>query len=153
MVYAITRQESAFDPAAGSSVGARGLMQLMPATAQGVAKKFGVEYDPSRLVDPTYNARLGAAFLGDLMETWKGSHILTFASYNAGPGNAKKWIDAYGDPRSPQIDPVDWVERIPFSETRNYVQRVLENLAVYRKRLDERSALLTDSERRDGVLR
>jgi len=153
MIYAITRQESAFDPAAGSSVGARGLMQLMPATAQGLAKKFGVEYDPSRLVDPTYNARLGAAFLGDLMETWKGSHILTFASYNAGPGNAKKWIDAYGDPRSPQVDPIDWVERIPFSETRNYVQRVIENLAVYRKRLDERSALLTDPERRDGVLR
>jgi soluble lytic murein transglycosylase len=153
MVYAITRQESAFDPAAGSSVGARGLMQLMPATAQGLAKKFGVEYDVSRLVDPTYNVRLGTAFLGDLMDTWKGSHILTFASYNAGPGNAKKWIDAYGDPRSPQVDAIDWVERIPFSETRNYVQRVIENLAVYRKRLDERSALLAGTERRDGVLR
>jgi soluble lytic murein transglycosylase len=153
MVYAITRQESAFDPAAGSGVGARGLMQLMPATAQGLAKKFGVEYDSSRLLDPAYNARLGAAFLGDLMESWKGSHILTFASYNAGPGNAKKWIEAYGDPRSGQVDPVDWVERIPFSETRNYVQRVMENLAVYRRRLDERSALLTSSEIRDGITR
>jgi soluble lytic murein transglycosylase len=128
-------------------------MQLMPATAQGLAKKFGVEYDSSQLLDPAYNARLGAAFLGDLMESWKGSHILTFASYNAGPGNAKKWIEAYGDPRSGQVDPVDWVERIPFSETRNYVQRVMENLAVYRRRLDERSALLTSSEIRDGITR
>ena len=140
MVHAIARQESAFDPAAGSSAGARGLMQLMPATARATARKFGVEFDGDRLTDAVYNARLGAAHLGELMETWKGSHILVFASYNAGPGNVKKWIDAYGDPRRPEVDAVDWVERIPFSETRNYVQRVSENLHVYRKRLAERTA-------------
>jgi soluble lytic murein transglycosylase len=146
MVYAIARQESAFDPAAQSGVGARGLMQLMPATAQNTAKRFGVEYDVNRLADASYNARLGSAHLGELMENWKGSQILTFASYNAGPGNARKWLEAYGDPRSPNVDPIDWVERIPFSETRNYVQRVIENLNVYRKRLDERSAALTGAE-------
>ena len=140
MVHAIARQESAFDPAAGSSAGARGLMQLMPATAKATARKFGVDFAESRLTDAVYNARLGAAHLGELMENWKGSHILVFASYNAGPGNVKKWIDAYGDPRKPDVDPVDWVERIPFSETRNYVQRVSENLHVYRQRLEERTA-------------
>jgi soluble lytic murein transglycosylase len=150
MVHAIARQESAFDPAAGSPVGARGLMQLMPGTAQGVARRFKVEYDPNRLLDGSYNAQLGAAHLGELMEDWRGSFILTFASYNAGPGNVRKWIDAYGDPRKPDTDPVDWVERIPFHETRNYVQRVMENLQVYRKRLDSRSALLIESDLRRG---
>ncbi|MBV9077719.1 MAG: lytic transglycosylase domain-containing protein [Methylobacteriaceae bacterium] len=152
IVYAIARQESAFDPAAGSPVGARGLMQLMPATAQAVAKRVGVAFDAGRLVDASYNARLGAAHLGDLLDDWRGSFILTFASYNAGPGNVKKWIQAYGDPRRPDVDPVDWVERIPFYETRNYVQRVMENLQVYRKRLDARSALVIDSDLRRGGL-
>jgi soluble lytic murein transglycosylase len=128
-----------------STAGARGLMQLMPATAQATAKKFGVEFDASRLADPSYNARIGAAHLGELMGDWKGSHILTFASYNAGPGNVRKWIAAYGDPRSATVDPVDWVERIPFSETRNYVQRVTENLHAYRKRLTpQRTASVTE---------
>ncbi|HKG76138.1 MAG TPA: lytic transglycosylase domain-containing protein [Beijerinckiaceae bacterium] len=140
MVYAITRQESAFDPSAQSSAGARGLMQLMPDTARRTAKRFGVDFDLGRLLDPAYNAKLGAAHLGELMDDWKGSHILMFASYNAGGGNVSKWIKAYGDPRSPNVDPIDWVERIPFSETRNYVQRVMENLLVYRSRLGERSA-------------
>jgi len=140
MVYAITRQESAFDPAAQSSAGARGLMQLMPDTARRTAKRFGFEFALDRLLDPAYNAKLGAAHLGELMSDWKGSHILMFASYNAGGGNVSKWIKAYGDPRSPNVDPIDWVERIPFSETRNYVQRVMENLLVYRSRLNERSA-------------
>jgi soluble lytic murein transglycosylase len=139
MVYAITRQESAFNAKALSSAGARGLMQLMPATAKRTAKRFGVGFDLKRLVDdPAYNAKIGAAHLGELMEDWRGSHILAFASYNAGGGNVAKWIKAYGDPRSPGVDPVDWVERIPFSETRNYVQRVLENLKVYRHRLEDR---------------
>jgi soluble lytic murein transglycosylase len=150
MVHAIARQESAFDPAAGSPVGARGLMQLMPGTAQGVARRFKIEYDPNRLLDGSYNAQLGAAHLGELMEDWRGSFILTFASYNAGPGNVRKWIEAYGDPRRPETDPVDWVERIPFYETRNYVQRVMENLQVYRKRLDSRSALLIESDLKRG---
>jgi soluble lytic murein transglycosylase len=140
MVYAITRQESAFDPAAQSSAGARGLMQLMPDTAKRTAKRFGIEFDLGQLLDPAYNVKLGVAHLGELMDDWKGSHILMFASYNAGGGNVSKWIKAYGDPRSPNVDPIDWVERIPFSETRNYVQRVMENLLVYRSRLTERSA-------------
>ncbi|WP_375460129.1 lytic transglycosylase domain-containing protein [uncultured Enterovirga sp.] len=146
MVHAIARQESAFDPAAGSGAGARGLMQLMPGTAQATAKKAGIAYEPGRILEAVYNARLGSAHLADLMEDWKGAFILVFASYNAGPGNTRKWIQAYGDPRDPGVDPVDWVERIPFSETRNYVQRVMENLQVYRRRLDARSALLIETD-------
>lgn len=136
MVYAIARQESAFNPKAVSSAGARGLMQLMPATAKRTAQRFGVDFDLKRLVeDPSYNAKIGSAHLGELMEDWKGSYILAFASYNAGGGNVKKWVNAYGDPRNAQVDIIDWVERIPFYETRNYVQRVMENLQVYRARL------------------
>ena len=152
LVHAIARQESAFDPTAQSPVGARGLMQLMPATAAATARKFGVEYEPGRLTDATYNARLGSAHLTELMENWRGSYILTFASYNAGPGNVRKWIEAYGDPRREGVDPIDWVERIPFSETRNYVQRVMENMQVYRRRLGgERSALLIESDLKRGA--
>lgn len=142
MVYAIARQESAFNPRAVSSAGARGLMQLMPATAKRTAQRFGVGFDLKRLIeDPSYNAKIGSAHLGELMEDWKGSHILAFASYNAGGGNVIKWVRAYGDPRKPDVDEVDWIERIPFYETRNYVQRVLENLRVYRQRLNEPPAL------------
>jgi len=136
MVLAISRQESVFDPAAMSPAGARGLMQLMPATAQRTAQRAGQPFDQGRLTtDAVYNAKLGAWHLGDLLDDWRGSYILTFAAYNAGGGNVKKWIAAHGDPRDPNVDPVDWVELIPFSETRNYVQRVMENLQVYRQRL------------------
>jgi peptidoglycan lytic transglycosylase len=140
MVYAIARQESAFASQAQSSAGAQGLMQLMPDTARRTARRLGLEFDLQRLLDPEYSTQLGAAHLRDLMEDWKGSLILIFASYNAGGGNVSKWIKAYGDPRSPKIDSVDWVERIPFSETRNYVQRVMEALLVYRHRLGSLSA-------------
>jgi soluble lytic murein transglycosylase len=151
MVFAIARQESVFDPKAQSSAGARGLMQLMPDTARRTAKRFGLGFDVDKLTeDPAYNAKIGSAHLGELMDDWKGSFILTFASYNAGGGNVKKWIDAYGDPRKADVDPVDWVERIPFSETRNYVQRVMENLQVYRHRLQERSAYVFDHDLRRG---
>jgi soluble lytic murein transglycosylase len=152
MVFAIARQESQFDPRAQSGVGARGLMQMMPATAQRTAKRVSTSYETDRLTsDPAYNARLGQAHLGELMEDWKGSYILAFASYNAGGGNVKKWIDAYGDPRTPNVDPVDWVERIPFTETRNYVQRVMENLQVYRNRLDGKSALMIERDLARGA--
>ena len=140
MVLTITRQESAFDAGAQSHRGARGLMQLMPATAQRTAKRFGVPFATDRLLDPSYNARLGAAHLGELMQDWKGSHLLTFAAYNAGGPNVSKWIRAYGDPRAPGVDLVDWIERIPFHETRNYVQRALESLQVYRARLAPRGS-------------
>lgn len=150
LVFAITRQESAFDPRAASSAGARGLMQLMPATARIEASKVGIGFDASRLTDPGYNVTLGSAHLGRLVDNYNGSYILAIAAYNAGPGNVKKWVEAYGDPRDPGVDPVDWVERIPFSETRNYVQRVLENLQVYRSRLGEKTTLLLDRDLKRG---
>lgn len=152
MVYAIARQESQFDPRAQSGVGARGLMQMMPATAQRTARRVATSFDVDRLTsDPAYCAKLGQAHLGELMEDWRGSYVLAFASYNAGGGNVKKWIDAYGDPRKGDVDVIDWVERIPFTETRNYVQRVMENLQVYRSRLDGRSALLIDGDLHRGA--
>jgi soluble lytic murein transglycosylase len=152
MVYAIARQESQFDPRAQSGVGARGLMQMMPATAQRTARRVSAAFDVDRLTsDPAYCAKLGQAHLGELMEDWRGSYVLAFASYNAGGGNVKKWIDAYGDPRRGDVDVIDWVERIPFTETRNYVQRVMENLQVYRSRLDSRSALLIDGDLHRGA--
>ena len=138
VVYAIARQESAFHPRALSSAGAKGLMQMIDTTAQQTAKQIGVPFEKSKMLDePAYNAQLGAAHLGQLLADFKGSHILTFVAYNAGPRRAREWIAAYGDPRDPAIDPIDWVERIPFSETRNYVQRVMENLDVYARLIDQ----------------
>ncbi len=152
MVYAIARQESIFDPKAVSHAGAKGLMQLMPATAKRTAKQVGLSFDVKRLTtDASYNAKIGADHLRHLVDEWRGSYILTFAAYNAGSGNVKKWITAYGDPRSADIDPIDWVERIPFSETRNYVQRVMENLQVYRNRLGGQEALLIEGDMRRGA--
>jgi soluble lytic murein transglycosylase len=151
MTYAIARQESAFEADAVSSAGARGLMQLMPATAKLTAQRAGLPYDLDRLTsDPAYNATLGTAHLGDLVAYWRGSYLLTFAAYNAGPGNVRKWIAAYGDPRSEGVDTVDWVERIPFEETRNYVQRIMENLQVYRHILGDRTALLIEQDLHRG---
>jgi soluble lytic murein transglycosylase len=152
IVYAIARQESGFNPRAISSAGAVGLMQVTPATARSVAAKFRTAYDEKRLFnDETYNAQLGAAELGDLIKYYRGSYILSFAGYNAGRGRVNDWIDKYGDPRDPKIDPIDWVERIPLSETRNYVQRVLENLQVYRVRFRGGSKLLIEADLRRGA--
>ena len=151
IVHAIARQDSAFDPTARSHAGARGLMQMMPATARETARRAGLPFDWQKLgQDPLYAARMGAAHLNDLLKEWRGSYILTFAAYNAGSPNVKKWIAAYGDPRDPEVDAVDWVERIPFSETRNYVQRVMENLQVYRERLNQRTAYLIDYDLKRG---
>ncbi len=136
LVLAIIRQESEFDPSVVSPAGARGLMQLMPATARMTARSEGITYQPSSLLnDPNYNITLGAAHLGDLVRDFNGSYVLAIASYNAGSMRAREWIADWGDPRSPSVDVVDWVELIPFAETRNYVQRVMENLQVYRYRL------------------
>ncbi|HXZ15161.1 MAG TPA: lytic transglycosylase domain-containing protein, partial [Roseiarcus sp.] len=136
-VYAVARQESEFVWRAVSGAGAKGLMQILPSTAASTARRAGVAYDDMRLiVDPAFNTQLGAAFLGQVMEDIPGSPELAFAAYNAGPGRVAQWIAAYGDPRK-GADPVDWVERIPFDETRDYVQRVKENLAVYRQRFTE----------------
>ena len=137
LVYSIARQESEFDPAAVSHAGARGLMQLMPATAQRTANRFKIPLVINDLTkDAALNARIGAAHLGELLAEYKGSYILSFAAYNAGGRRVKEWMTAYGDPRDPAIDPVDWIERIPITETRHYVQKILENLQVYRMRLN-----------------
>ena len=150
MVYAIARQESAFNPAAVSGAGARGLLQLMPATAKAMAKAVGVTYSQDRLTsDPAYNAQLGAAFLGKLHASFGGSFIMTFAAYNAGPSRVTAWVKQYGDPRDPDVDAVNWIERIPFTETRNYVQRIMENMQVYRARLGA-PALTIESDLKRG---
>ncbi|MGE3247960.1 MAG: lytic transglycosylase domain-containing protein, partial [Beijerinckiaceae bacterium] len=136
VVLSIARQESAFQTSVVSRAGAKGLMQMLTSTARRTAQRKGVPFDADRLLkDPAFNAQLGAAHLGDLMGDHPGSLILVFAAYNAGGGRVNQWIKAYGDPRKPGVDPIDWVERIPFEETRNYVQRVTENLGVYRSLL------------------
>jgi soluble lytic murein transglycosylase len=153
VVYAIARQESAFNPRAVSSAKAYGLMQVTAPTGRIIAKKFGLAFDQSRMLsDAAYNAQMGAAELGDVLESYRGSYILSFVAYNAGRGRAKQWIEKYGDPRDPSVDPIDWVERIPFSETRNYVQRVLENMQVYRAQLGGGSRLLIEADLRRGAL-
>lgn len=135
LVMAISRQESEFNPRAGSRVGAQGLMQLMPATARQVATGLGVSYDPQRLAsDAQYNARLGSAYLAGLRDRFGPSVALVAAGYNAGPGRPIRWLYDFGDLRQGE-DPVDWVEMIPFDETRNYVMRVTEALPVYRARI------------------
>ncbi len=132
IVHAITRQESLFDRQAISSAGARGLMQLMPATAREVAGRLGVPYQADRLTaDTEYNVLLGSTYFNTLLNQWGGNYPLAIASYNAGAGNVRRWIRAHGDPRTSSIAMIDWIEKIPFFETRNYVQRVLENAIVY----------------------
>lgn len=138
IVYAIARQESAFDPHAISSAGAMGLMQMIASTARNTAGRLRIGFDLRRMLDePAFNAQLGAAHLGILLGEHKGSYLLTFAAYNAGGKRVKEWIDAYGDPRHADVDPIDWVERIPIQETRNYVQRVMENFVVYRAKFGD----------------
>jgi soluble lytic murein transglycosylase len=152
IVYAIARQESAFNPAVVSPAQAYGLMQVTPDAARYVCKRHGAAYDLSRLKsDSVYNATLGAAELGGLLEDYRGSYIMTFAGYNAGRGSVKKWVDRYGDPRDPKVDAVDWVELIPFSETRNYVQRIMENLQVYRARFGGGTRLQIEADLRRGT--
>lgn len=132
MIHAIARQESQFDRAAVSRANARGLMQLLPGTASDTAAKLGLPYSMARLTeDPVYNVTLGASYFGRIRELWDGNHVLAVASYNAGPGNARKFIAMNGDPRDAGVDVVDWIEGIPFAETRDYVQRVLGNAVVY----------------------
>ncbi|WEX07679.1 lytic transglycosylase domain-containing protein [Chelativorans sp. AA-79] len=146
LAYAIARQESEFNAGAVSGAGARGLLQLMPATARSMAKKEGLPFSATRLTsDAGYNATLGAAYLSEQLERFDGSYILTFVGYNAGPGRANDWIERYGDPRGQPIEAVvDWIERIPFTETRNYVQRVMENYQVYKMRLTGRFDIVND---------
>jgi soluble lytic murein transglycosylase len=152
MVYAITRQESAFNQKTVSTANALGLMQVTPAAGRDTAKRFGAKYDQKRLLnDAVYNVQMGSAELAGLLQDYRGSYILTFAGYNAGRGRIQEWVKRYGDPRNAQIDPIDWVELIPFSETRNYVQRVMENMAVYRVRLGGSNRLMIEADLRRGA--
>jgi soluble lytic murein transglycosylase len=152
IVYSIVRQESWFNPRTVSSANALGLMQVTPPAGRYVAKKFNVTFDQKRLLtDMTYNVQMGAAELGDVIKDYRGSYIMAFAAYNAGRGRVKEWVGRYGDPRDPKIDPIDWVERIPFAETRNYVQRVMENVQVYRVRFGGGSKLLIEADLRRGA--
>jgi soluble lytic murein transglycosylase len=137
VIYSVARTESAFDQRDISPAKAVGLMQVTPAAGRDTAKRFGVAYDWERMVsDPVYNTQMGAAELAALLREYQGCHIMTFAGYNAGRGRVQQWVKQYGDPRNPNVDPIDWVERIPFAETRNYVQRVMENLQIYRVRFE-----------------
>jgi soluble lytic murein transglycosylase len=140
-VLGITRQESSFDPLARSGAGARGMMQLMPGTAAGLARRLGQSYSAADLDDPVYNMRLGADYLGQLVDQFSGSYVMAAAAYNAGPGRPTQWTATCGDPRSG--DPLNFIECIPFSETRDYVMRVMEATQVYRARLHGGEAPLT----------
>ena len=142
----ITRQETEFNKDTVSGAGAKGLMQVMTVTAQHVCKDYKMKCEIDRLLpDPVYNATIASAYIGDRMKEFGGSYVLGTAGYNAGPGRAREWIRAFGDPRDPKVDPIDWIERIPFAETREYVGKVLSNIQIYRARLgDEKTALQLD---------
>lgn len=136
LISALTRQESEFNPGIVSSAGAVGLMQLLPSTAKLVARRYNISYTRKKLSsDPAYNVSLGSAFLHQLINNYDGSYIMALAGYNAGPGRVKRWAKELGDPRDSKVDPIDWIERIPFTETRNYVHKILESAQVYRSRL------------------
>ena len=133
VILAIIRQESEFDKRANSWAGAKGLMQIMPATGKLVAKQAGLGYSRSKLTeDEFFNLQIGSFYISNLTENLSGAKYMAFAAYNAGPHRVKRWIRRFGDPRKGEIDPVDWIELIPFNETRNYVQRVIENIQVYK---------------------
>jgi len=147
VIYSVARTESAFDQRDRSSAMAVGLMQVTPEAGKDTAKRFNVKYDWDKMVsDPVYNTQMGAAEISALLAEYKGNFMMTFAGYNAGRGRVRDWIKAYGDPRDPAVDPVDWAERIPFSETRNYVQRVMENLLVYQHRFGSASPEVAKSQ-------
>lgn len=137
LVHALTRQESEFNPKTVSGAGAVGLMQLLPSTAKEIARAFDVKFEKDKLIsDPAYNVSLGTAFLYQLIRSYDGSYIMALAGYNAGPGRVRQWVRQFGDPRDKEVDPIDWIERIPFTETRDYVHKIMESAQVYRSRLD-----------------
>ena len=137
LALALTKQESAFNAAAVSSSGALGLMQLLPSTARDVAGKLKIPFIQENLTrDPAYNVQLGTQYLADMLKRFGGSYELALASYNAGPNRVARWLETMGDPRNGKIDMVDWIESIPFRETRNYVQYIMEAVVVYRDRLN-----------------
>ena len=150
LILAVARQESEFNIATLSGAGARGILQVMPVTAKHICRDYKLKCDIPRLMkDAAYNTMMGSAYIGDRMEEFRGSYVLAIAGYNAGPGRAREWIEAFGDPRDPKVDPIDWIHRIPFLETREYVQKVLSNIQVYRARLgDEETAVRINADLR-----
>lgn len=132
LVMAVAYQESRFVPSALSSAGAMGLLQLLASTAAREAKRLGIPHKQNKLFDPQHNLVLGSAHLSHLLKDFMGSYILVFAAYNAGPTPISRWLQEYGDPRTDAVDIIDWIEMIPYYETRNYVMRVLENVTNYR---------------------
>jgi soluble lytic murein transglycosylase len=152
MLFAIIRQESQFDPKDLSSAQAMGLMQVTPSAGRDTCKRYKCTYDVNRLKnDIPYNLQLGAAELGGVMQDYRGNYIMAFAGYNAGRGRVAEWVKTFGDPRDPKVDPIDWVERIPIMETRNYVQRVMENVQVYRARFSGEARLTIEADVRRGA--
>ena len=146
-VHAIIRQESAFDPRVRSSADARGMMQMLPSTASGAARRLGVTWRGAEaLYDPDYNVQLGTFHLGELLSDFGGSYLLTTIGYNAGPARPPQWIPYCGDPRGAGVDPIDFIECAPFTETRNYMMRVMENMQVYRARLNGGEAQISISQ-------
>jgi soluble lytic murein transglycosylase len=138
VILGIARQESEFNSLTLSGAGARGILQVMPITARHVCRDYKIKCDIPRLMkDPVYNTMMGSAYISDRMDEFRGSYVLTLAGYNAGPGRAREWIKEFGDPRDQKVDPIDWIHRIPFEETREYVQKVLSNIQIYRARLGE----------------
>jgi soluble lytic murein transglycosylase len=136
LALSISRRESEFNASVISSAGARGLMQVMPGTAKQIAPKAGLPYNPGRLTsDPAYNVALGSTYLRQLVDQFGPSVALVASGYNAGPGRPRRWITEFGDPRREDVDVVDWVETIPFTETRTYVMRVVESVVIYRAKL------------------
>jgi peptidoglycan lytic transglycosylase len=147
VIFGIARQESEFNSVTFSHAGARGILQVMPVTAKHVCRDYKIKCDIPRLMkDPAYNTMLGSAYITDRMDEFTGSYVLTLAGYNAGPGRAREWIKEFGDPRDGKVDPIDWIHRIPFEETREYVQKVLSNIQIYRARLGERDAVRLTSD-------
>jgi soluble lytic murein transglycosylase len=143
MLLGLARQETEFNTLIVSGAGAKGLLQVMTVTAKHVCRDYKIKCDINKLLsDPSYNTMLASAYVGDRMDDFSGSYILTLAGYNAGPGRARQWIQEFGDPRDPKVDPIDWIERIPIQETREYVAKVLANIQIYRARLGEEQAAL-----------
>jgi soluble lytic murein transglycosylase len=137
LALALAKQESSFNAGAVSTSNALGLMQLLPTTARDVAGRLKVPFIESKLTrDPAYNVQLGSQYLAEMLQRFGGSYELALAAYNAGPNRVARWIEAGGDPRTAKVDMVDWIEMMPFRETRNYVQRIMESLNVYRDRLN-----------------
>lgn len=132
----IARQETEFEPQTVSGAGAKGLLQVMTVTAKHICRDYKLSCDIPRLLsDNAYNAMIASAYIADRMEEFDGSYVLGLAGYNAGPGRARQWVREYGDPRDPKVDPLDWIESIPITETREYVTKVLSNIQIYRARI------------------